>query len=331
MHKILHTGAGVIPWLVFALVATAIAGPPGARAQPVDRRVALTFDDLVMTPEGGTCDAATARVVNKRLLAGLARVEAPATGFVNASRTCGLDAEAVRDPILEAWLDAGHVLGNHSWSHPDLERTPVAAYLADVEKGGAAVDSLLAERGVSLVWFRHPFLHAGDTPAKKRGLARFLDARGWRVAPVTVDNQEYVYAYVYHAALARGDGALAERAARGFLEHLDEAFAYFERRSREVVGREIAQVLLLHDNRLVADHIDEILARIQARGYRFVPLAEALEDPAYRRGDPWTGEGGPSWIERWAVEDGGQAREGPREAAWASEAFHRLWSDRSDR
>jgi hypothetical protein len=186
------------------------------------------------------------------------------------------------------------------------------------------VDSLLAPHGASVEWFRHPFLHAGDTAEKKRGLSQFLEARGWRVAPVTVDNQEWVYAYVYHVALRQADTALAERVSEAFLDHLDEAFAYFERRSREVLGREVDQVLLLHANRLVANHIDEVLALMRARGYTFIPLVEAMEDPAYERGDPWLGKGGPSWIERWAVAAGGEARRGPREDAWVAEEYRRL-------
>jgi len=309
--------------LVVALLG-ATASVRAAEAQTTERRVALTFDDLVMTPEVGGCVPAVARAVNDKILEGLRRAEAPATGFVNASRTCNMDPALLRDPLLESWLDAGHVLGNHTWSHPDLEWTDLDVYLADALRGGEALQSLLAPRGAAVEWFRHPLLHAGDTSEKKKGLTRFLQDRGWRVAPVTVDNQEWVYAYVYHVALRRGETDLAGRVAEAFLDHTDGAFEYFERRSREVVGREIAQVLLLHANRLVADHIDDILALIRARGYRFVSLAEAVADPAYERGDPWLGEGGPSWIERWAVAGGGEARQGPREDAWVAEEFRRL-------
>ncbi|MEX0892793.1 MAG: polysaccharide deacetylase family protein [Gemmatimonadota bacterium] len=321
----LAVGAGYRALSVFVLVLLgAIAPVQTAGAQTTERRVALTFDDLVMTPEVGGCAPEVARAVNQEILEGLRRAEAPATGFVNASRMCNMDAALLRDPLLESWLDAGHVLGNHTWSHPDLEWTDLDVYLADARRGGEAVDSLLAPRGESMEWFRHPLLHAGDTPGKKEGLSRFLEDRGWRVAPVTVDNQEWVYAYVYHVALRQGDAALAARVAEAFLDHIGGAFGYFERRSREVVGREIAQVLLLHANRLVADHIDEIIALIRARGYSFVTLADAVADPAYERGDPWTGRGGPSWIERWAVAGGGEARQGPREDGWVADEFRRL-------
>jgi peptidoglycan/xylan/chitin deacetylase (PgdA/CDA1 family) len=295
-----------------------------AQTPAPSRAVALTFDDLPMTPVDGGCDAAVAREVTRKILDTLARERARSTGFVNASRTCGEPTDELRDPLLEAWLDAGHELGNHTWSHPDLVRIPLATYLGDVDKGAAPVDSLLRLRGRRLVWFRHPFLHAGDTSAKKHGLAGHLEENGWRVAPVTVDNQEWVYAYVYDAALERGDNALAGQVASAYLDHIDAAFAYFETRSREVLGREIPQVLLLHANRLNADHLGPLLARIRAREYRFVDLEEALGNPAYAREDPYLGRDGPSWIERWAVAEGGDASQGPREHPWVAEAYDRL-------
>lgn len=273
---------------------------------------------------GGPCDAALARQISGKILETLAAADAPAVGFVNASRTCGEPPAGVRDDVLEAWLDAGHDLGNHTWSHPDLERRPLAAYLEDVDRGAAPVDSLLELRGRRLVWFRHPFLHAGETREKKAGLAAHLEENGWRVAPVTVDNQEWVYAYVYQAALARGDSALAGRVAEAYFDHIDDAFAYFETRSREVVGREIAQVLLLHANRLNGDLLAPLLVRIRARGYRFVDLSEAMEDPVYAREDPYIGRGGPSWIERWGIAAGEAPSQGPREHPWVAESYERL-------
>jgi peptidoglycan/xylan/chitin deacetylase (PgdA/CDA1 family) len=273
---------------------------------------------------GGRCEPALARDVTRRILDALERADAPAAGFANASRGCGVPFAELRDPILEAWLDAGHELGNHTWSHPDLARTPLPSYLEDVRKGAAPIDSLLRLRGRRLAWFRHPFLHAGDTPAKKQGLASYLEENGWRVAPVTVDNQEWVYAYVYYVVLERGDSALAERVADAYLDHIDEAFAYFEDRSREILGHEIPQVLLLHANRLNADLLGDLLARLRSRGYRFVDLEEALGHPSYAVADPYLGRDGPSWIERWATGRGGEARRGPREHPWVAESYDRL-------
>jgi hypothetical protein len=131
--------------------------------------------------------------------------------------------------VLEAWLDPATSSATTPGPIP-ISRT-LCRRTEDVAKGAALLDSPSGP-GRRLVWFRHPFLHAGDTPAKKQGLASYLEENGWRVAPVTVYNQEWVYAYVYHAALERGDSALSRRVGEAYLDHIDGAFAYFEERSR---------------------------------------------------------------------------------------------------
>ena len=83
--------------------------------------------------------------------------------------------------------------------------------------------------------------------------------------------------------------------------------AYWERQSKALFGREIPQVLLVHANRLNADHFGRVATMLAGRGYRFVPLPDALQDPAYASADRFTGGGGISWLHRWALTRGGVA------------------------
>ena len=80
--------------------------------------------------------------------------------------------------------------------------------------------------------------------------------------------------------------------------------SYFERKSIELLGHAMPQVLLLHANALNADTYPDLVAGLRARGYRFVDIDEAMRDPAYRRGDEFTGALGTSWIHRWAIAAG---------------------------
>ena len=59
---------------------------------------------------------------------------------------------------------------------------------------------------------------------------------------------------------------------------MNEVFSFFEEVSRKATGREIPQVLLLHANALNADRFGALADALVRRGYRFVPLAQALED-----------------------------------------------------
>src|SRR5690606_18369044 len=77
-------------------------------------------------------------------------------------------------------------------------------------------------------------------------------------------------------------------------------FEHAEKASKEVFGREIAQILLIHCNELNAAAVGETIAKMRDRGYRFISLEEAMADPAYARRDTFTGPGG-SWLSRSAA------------------------------
>jgi len=71
---------------------------------------------------------------------------------------------------------------------------------------------------------------------------------------------------------------------------------------------------------LNADWLGELVAELEGRGYRWIALDEALEDPVYERAiDGWTGRLGLSWLHRWAISGGldPSALEGePEPSAW---------------
>jgi hypothetical protein len=148
---------------------------------------------------------------------------------------------------------------------------------------------------------------------------RFLADHGYRIAPVTVDNQEWVYARAYIVAKQRGDTALEQRVVVAYLQHLVSAFAYSEGLSRTLFGREIPLVLLLHANELNAGHLGTVLGQLKARGYRFSSLERVLADSAYRSADRYIGPMGMSWLIRWAETRSVPIPAEPREESWISE------------
>jgi peptidoglycan-N-acetylglucosamine deacetylase len=103
--------------------------------------------------------------------------------------------------------------------------------------------------------------------------------------------------------------------------YMESVVAFFEQRSVEVVGREIPQILLVHASEMNADLIADLLAMFRRRGYRFVPLDEALADPAYRLPDGYTGTKGISWIHRWGVAKGMPVKLEPEPPQWAQDPF----------
>ena len=84
-----------------------------------------------------------------------------------------------------------------------------------------------------------------------------------------------------------------------------DVVAFYEQQSEAIVGRPIPHVLLVHAYALNADWLDELLSELERRGYGWISLGEALEDPVYGRAvDGWTGRGGITWLHRWAITEG---------------------------
>jgi peptidoglycan/xylan/chitin deacetylase (PgdA/CDA1 family) len=162
------------------------------------REVAITIDDLPRGGDGadrGSGTFAEIRGMTERLLAPLRKWKIPVTGFVHPGRT-ELAAPDLRR-ILDLWLDAGAQLGNHTWSHADLNRIPVAEYEQDILKAEATLLPMVEARGRKLEFFRYPMLDTGPTAETKRAIEEFLAAHRYRNAPVTFDNSDYMFAAAY--------------------------------------------------------------------------------------------------------------------------------------
>jgi peptidoglycan/xylan/chitin deacetylase (PgdA/CDA1 family) len=295
--------------LALLLLAVALA----VAAAGAGREVALTIDDLPRGGDGGGRIFAEIRDMTERLLAPLHEQKIPVTGFVHPGRT-ELAAPDLRR-ILDLWLDAGADIGNHTWSHADLNRVSVAEYEQDILKAEAALLPVVEARGKKLEFFRYPMLHTGPTAETKRAIAQFLAAHHYRNAPVTFDNSDYMFA----AAYVRPE--LRARVTREYVPYLEAVVAFFERRSVEVVGREFPQIMLLHASELNSRMMPEILGMFRRRGYRFIALDEALKDGAYRLPENYVGPGGFSWIHRWSMTKGMPNKGEPDEPEWVRKAF----------
>lgn len=296
---------------------------PSAEAPEPQRTVAVTVDDLPATlyQPGQRCEAEAFVELTERLTRVLATHGAEVTGFVVESRICDDLRPALLSDLLAKWLDAGHDLGNHTFSHRNFAQEPLEEFEADVVRGETTATLVLESRGKSLRYFRYPFLERGPDPDKRDAFERFLAGRGYAVAPVTVDNEDWRYARAYDLALGRGDSAFARRLGEDYLRHMDASFEFAESLSRDVVGREVPQILLLHASRLNADYFGDLAALVRERGYEFVSLHEAMRDSVYARPNPDARSEGDSWLQRLRVGMGEAPRPEPRAPGWVSEAM----------
>ena len=266
--------------------------PPSAAR----REVAVTFDDLPVVSVT-RWDVPSHRAITTRLIDGVTTYGVPAVGFVNEDYVVSEGiAEPARVDLLRQWLEAGLELANHTFGHLDMHATPIERFEDDIIRGEAVLRDLLHARGVALRWFRHPYLHTGTDLVAKRRVESLLEARGCRVAPVTVDPQDYLFATAYDRAVERGDCLTAQRVADAYVPHVERMLEYCEGLSRQLFGRPVPQILLLHANVINAERFAALARMLERRGYAFVTLERALEDTAYAAPDDYARPEGIAWL-----------------------------------
>ncbi len=263
--------------------------------------MAVTIDDLPtasvlpQTPEW-------ADRVTRDLLGALRRHQVPALGFVNEGKLhAGGSLDDRQVARLQRWIDGGLELGNHGYAHLDLHRVPAEQFIADIERGDPVTRSLLNKAGRAPRFFRHPFLHTGRSADARAAVQEYLDKKRLRVAPVSVDNYDYVFAAAYDRVIEARDDAGASRLISTYVDYMLAMVAYYEEQSEKIVGRDMRHVLLLHANALNARAFDDLARRLKVRGYRFITLERALEDSAYASEDQYFGPAGVTWLHRWAL------------------------------
>lgn len=268
------------------------------------RTMTITFDDLPYVSFGNGPYLKNARAATAKILSTLKKHNATAVAFVNEDKLGDAPDRKERIALLREWVDAGMILGNHTYSHPDFNRLTVEQFQEEIVKGEVVTRRLMRAHGPYQLYFRHPMTHTGDTQEKKEAIEQFLAARGYKITPHTIENSDFIFNVPYAHALQSGDTALATRLREAYLDFTIAATEFAEKVSPEIFGREIPQLLLIHSNDITSDCLDEMLRRFEARGYKFVSLDTVMADPAYRTKDTYVTKVGPTWLMRWVKSKG---------------------------
>jgi len=236
--------------------------------------IALTFDDI---PAHGPLPPGETRVgIIRKIATALKRAGAPAFGFLNAG--FGLD-DPTSTAATAAWRAAGLPLGNHGYSHYDLDRVGATAFAADVARNEAPLAA--AAGGTDWHWFRYPFLSEGKSSAIRDATRTDLKARGYRVAAVTMGFDDFKWNQPYAICTGRADRRGIAALETSFLADARTAARNARTRAHAVAGRDIPYVLLMHVGAFDAHMMPRLLDLYRRMGFRFVTLPTAQADPFY--------------------------------------------------
>lgn len=272
--------------------------------QSQDKKICITVDDLPAVTYSSTMEGLHSEITSK-LLKTFVRYSIPAIGFVVEGQLYkGGTLDSAKLELLEMWLENGCVLGNHTYSHYDYNNVNDTAYYNDILKGQILTKSLMQNHNKVLKFFRHPYLHSGVDSIKSKSLNDFLSKNNYIISPVTIDNDDYLFAKAYHTAFRNNDTLLMKEIGVEYVCYMEQKLHYFEKVSEDVFNRKITQTLLIHASQINADYLDELAKMYIKNGYTFTSQEEAFNDLAYTTQITFYSKRGLSWIFRWGLSNG---------------------------
>jgi len=262
------------------------------------KEVAITIDDLPLN--GAQFEPVRLRRMTENFLAAIKKHQIPAVGFVN-ERLLYHNSEAdARIAILKLWLDGGVELGNHNFSHLGFANAALADYEDDFVRGDAVTRLLMKPNKPR--YFRHPFLQQGKTAADEKAFEDFAATRGYKMAPVTVDVLDWMINAAHGKARSQNDEALVKRVGEEYVKFAAQRFDYSDQIAQELFGRPIKHIVLMHANELTAENLDALAAMLKSKGYKFISVEEALQDPVYQMPEKYFGSS--DRLGHWAFSKG---------------------------
>ncbi len=269
-----------------------------------NKKICITVDDLPTVSYGLNTPEFNLKLT-QNIVKAFKAYNVPAIGYVNEQKLYN-NSKLVKSSValLELWLQNGMELGNHTYAHIDFHRSTFNAYTSNIIKGEKITKQLAKKYNTKLQYFRHPYLRIGLRASQADSLNLFLQKHGYIPAPVTIDNDDYLFAYAYSKAFSKKDTTLMKTIGKDYITYMEQKLLYFENQSIKLFNRNISQTLLIHANLLNSKYLNELLAMIQSHGYNFVSQTEILRDPAYQEPITKYGNWGISWIDRWALSRG---------------------------
>lgn len=255
--------------------AVEVAGPSN-EAPAGALQVAITVDDL--PAHGPQLENLSSLEIHQRLLAAFDSHHIPQVyGFINADK---LEHTPELRASLEAWVSAGHPLGNHTYRHSNLHEISLDAYFEDIAANEPILDALVGDMKRTPT-FRYPYLLEGTSREDTLAIRDHLDARGYRVAPITIDFYDWAFNAAYARCATLHEEAAMAALRKSFISHAIEMLAWSDAAAQALFGRRIPQILLLHSGAIDAVLIEELLEAMEDEGVTWISLDAALSDPAY--------------------------------------------------
>lgn len=264
-----------------------------ARSYQTRPKVSITMDDFSWQNSVRLNGAQR----NKAILSTLDKHRIKAALFVQGRN---IDHEEGKQ-LLWAWDKAGHMIANHTYSHPNFASPSTS--LTDFQEDILRAESLLKTFPRFRKYFRFPMLREGETEAKRDGLRKFLAENGYKMGYVTIDNSDWLIDQRLFERLRVNSKADIKPYRKFYLEHMWDRAQYYHSLGERVVGYSVPHTLLVHFNLLNALFLDDLIEMFKSKGWEWIDAEKAFIDPVFSK-LPKLIPAGQSIIWALAKEDG---------------------------
>lgn len=235
------------------------------------KEIALSFDDAPVDSSKHFESLERTR----KLVDHLKVLEVPSV-IVYANPCKRSDAKAVIAQ-LKMYRDNGHLIGNHTCSHPRLDDVGFEQFSADAAKG----DELLADLFEGQKFFRFPYLNESNDPRLRGRMRDWLRENQYRNGMVSADNDDYIFSFKMNQAKRKGIKIDYEKIKEMFVKHVANSADYYDELAIKALGRSPKHVMLLHEMDATVMYIEPLVKELRRRGWRIISATEAYKDQIY--------------------------------------------------
>ena len=181
--------------------------------------------------------------------------------------------------LLRSWDEAGHTIGNHTYSHRWLNSQITAV---EYEQDILRAEEILKEFKQFRKIFRYPLLKEGNTATQRDQVRAFLRQHGYRIGHVTIDNSDWIVDQRLSARLQKDPNADTKPYREFYLEHMWDRAQYYDSLAKQVLGRSVKHTILTHFNLLNGLFLGDLIEMFKSKGWQLVDAEKAFTDPVFQ-------------------------------------------------
>lgn len=230
------------------------------------KEIAITFDDSPRKADGYFDGKKRAQ----KLIEALKKHNIERVAFFSNSH--GLDAEGIQR--LQSYSQAGHIIANHTHSHPDFNNMTVEEYAQNFLLADAKLKQFKGFKKL----FRFPYLRDGDSEPKRAGMQAVLKKQGYINAYITLNNYDWYMEDLFQSALEKGVAIDFDRMRQFYVQVLMESIEYYDAMAQTHLGRSPKHILLLHEMDISALFVGDLVNELRRKGWSIITPEEAYTD-----------------------------------------------------